>query len=70
MAEQAGTLSCERNLSFKIVVALSKSTLITLPAYVHRIHCLLSLLQAHIVCGSRPVCQKMLNILVILDFCK
>jgi len=70
MTEQAGTLSCERTLSFKIVVALSESTLITLPAHVHRIHCLLSFLQAHIVCGSHPVCQKMLNIVVVLNFCK
>jgi hypothetical protein len=70
MAEQAGTLSCERNLSLKLVVALSKSALITLPAHVHRIHCLLSFLQAHLVCGSHPVCQRMLKIIVVLNFCK
>jgi hypothetical protein len=64
MAEQAGTLSRERNLSLKIVVPLSKSTVTTFPASVHIIHCLLSFLQAQTVCGSHGLFMKKFSTLL------
>jgi hypothetical protein len=65
MAEQTGTLPCEKNLCFKLVVAVSKFTLINLPAVCIEFTVFYLFLRHTLFLDH----TLFVNIFLVLDFC-